>query len=210
MERVAMPTVCSDSVLPFITEQGATFAGWKGAKVAEITQMKSWANLAAGLSDTQTQNYEILQKNIFDALACMQEKLTQEGSTTNQIHTAQARIMELQEQLKDSEEEIQIAKDRVAYIRDPDARPSYYQSWFPMDHPMRPSSVPIFLGIVVFGTVMIVLGLLSVLGLNISLGSAGAPPSALGLALQWLRAQLTIPFWIMLAILIGVVIYFRQ
>jgi hypothetical protein len=202
-------SACSvDTALePRITTSSA-FGIWKEITSTAINRLITSANTKNGqLSDGEKAEFEVLQKDVFNTLACLQEKQMGASSTTNDIHTSQARILELQEQLKQREEEVQIAKDRVAYIRDPDARPSYYQSWFPMDRPMRPTSIPIFIGIVVFFSMFIFMAILSVVGINISVLSA--PGSSSFSLLQWMQAQLTPGFWLVFVILVSVIIYFR-
>lgn len=202
-------TACSvDAALePRITNQ-ETFNLWKETTATTINRLIASANVKNGqLSDGEKAEYEGLQKDVFNTLACLQEKQTAESSTTNQIHTAQTQILELQDQLKQREEEIQIAKDRVAYIRDPDAHPSYYQSWFPLDRPMKPASIPIFIGIVVFCSMLIVLALLSFIGVHVSILSIHGSTSFN--IMEWIRRQLTGSFWVMFIILVSVILYMK-
>ena len=200
---------CSvDTALEPRISTSTAFTVWKETTSTAINRLITSANTKNGqLSAGEQAEFEGLQKDVFNTLACLQEKQLGASSTTNNIHTAQARILELQEQLKQREEEVQIAKDRVAYIRDPDAHPSYYQGWFPMDHPMKPASVPIFIGIVVFCSMFIFMALLSVVGVNISVLSV--PGSSSFSLMQWIRAQMTPGFWLMFVILVSVIIYFR-
>jgi hypothetical protein len=176
-----------------------------------------WKNNTSQIIDELQSNYEAavfdtIKGDVESTLACLQEKYSTELDVANNVNTAQERIVQLQREIKEREEEIQIAKDRVTYIRDPDAHPSYYQSWFPMDRPMRPSSVPLLIGIVVFFTMLILLALLSFLGFNLSVGSSipGAAPSTSSIIVQWILAQLTLPFWIVLAALVGILIWYRR
>ncbi len=205
-------SACTDTLDSRLSpdETGVTaFNTWKAQTSAKITELNGTITNNA-LPDARKGEYETLHRDIAQTLACLQEKQNTELDAANSVYTAQDRIVQLQREIKEREEEIQIAKDRVTYIRDPDAHPSYYQSWFPMDRPMRPSSVPVLIGIVVFFTMLILLGLLSFLGFNLSVGAPGAAPSFATIALEWLRAQLTPPFWIMLIVLIGILIWYRR
>ena len=185
------------------------FNTWKTAASDKRAELVAAIQLTT-LPEYRKGEYETLHRDIVQTLACLEEKQKIEVDLVNNVNTAQDRIVQLQREIKEREEEIQIAKDRVAYIRDPDAHPSYYQSWFPMDRPMRPSSVPVLIGIVVFFTMLILLGLLSFLGFNLSVGAPGAAPSFATIALEWLRAQFTPPFWIVLIVLIGILIWYRR
>lgn len=187
----------------------AAFSAWKESTSLAINRLMASANTKNGqLSPGEQAELEGLQRDIYNTLACLQEKHAAAAGTSNSINAAQTRILELQEQLKTREEEIQIAKDRVAYIRDPDAHPSYYQSWFPMDRPMRPASVPIFIGIVVFLSTFLFLGLLSLIGVDFSVVSMQGTAS-FG-ALQWIRATLTLPIVLGLIAALGVFFYYRR
>lgn len=203
-----MSQACAvDTALEPRIRGAAVFSAWKETTSLAINRLMASANTKNGqLSPGEQAELETLQRDIYNTLACLQEKHTAAAGTNNSINAAQARILELQEQLKSREEEIQIAKDRVAYIRDPDARPSYYQSWFPMDRPMRPASVPIFIGIIVFLSMFLFLGLLSLIGVDFSI--VAMQGSATLRFIQWFRMQLT-PLFLLLAIaLVSTFLYY--
>jgi hypothetical protein len=187
----------------------AAFSAWKETTSLAINRLIASANTKNGqLSTGEQAEFEGLQRDVYNTLGCLQEKHTSSATTSNSINEAQTRILQLQEELKKREEEIQIAKDRVAYIRDPDAHPSYYQSWFPMDHPMKPASVSIFIGIIVFASMFIFLGLLSFIGIDISIVSMQGSMT-FGL-LQWIRAQLTPMFLLVGIALIATFLYYYR
>ena len=102
-------SACSvDAALPSRIDQN--FSVWKDTTKLALTNLIASANTKNGqLSDGEKAQFETLQRDIFNTLACLQEKMTQEGSTTNQIHEAQTQILELQEQLKEREEEIKMS-----------------------------------------------------------------------------------------------------
>ncbi len=186
-----------------------TFNLWREATSESINQLKSSAATKNNvLSAGELLQMESLQKDIYNTLACLQEKHSASSNLSNGIYDAQTRILQLNEQIQAKEQDIAIAKDRVAYIRDPDAHTSYYQSWFPMDRPMRPSSIPILLGITVFMAIFLFFAVISLLGVNVSY--VPTPNSFVLYALLWLRAQMTPFFFLALALLIGAVLYYRR
>lgn len=205
-----MSNACAvDTALEPRITGAAAFSAWKETTSLAINRLMASASSKNGqLSPGEQAELEGLQRDIYNTLACLQEKHAAAAGTSNSINSAQTRLLELQEQLKSREEEIQIAKDRVTYIRDPDAHPSYYQSWFPLDRPMRPASVPIFIGIVVFLSVFLFLGLLSLIGVDFSVVSMQGTTS-FG-ALQWIRATLTLPIVLGLIAALGVFFYYRR
>jgi hypothetical protein len=187
----------------------ATFSAWKETTSLAINRLIASANTKNGqLSAGEQAEFEGLQRDVYNTLGCLQEKHVAAATTSNSINDAQTRLLQLQEELKKREEEIQIAKDRVAFIRDPDAHPSYYQSWFPMDRPMKPVSISIFIGIVVFASMFIFLGLLSFIGVDISVVSMQG--SMTFGVLQWVRAQLTPMFLLVGIALIATFLYYYR
>lgn len=107
--------------------------------------------------------------DIFKTASCIQEQLTSLSSSTNNIHTAQQSLLDLQQQINAAEADVAIARDRVAYIRHPEQNTSYYESWFPIDRPMHSANVPYFVLVTAFIVMFGILVLLSVVGLDINL-----------------------------------------
>jgi len=105
---------------------------------------------------------------VFDTAACIQEKLTSLGSTTNQIQTAQQDILRLNKEITEAEADVAIARDRVAYIRHPEEHTSFYESWFPINRPMQRENVPYFIGVTIFLLIFSLLVGLSLIGVNIN------------------------------------------
>jgi hypothetical protein len=101
-------------------------------------------------------------------IGCLQEKISKVSNTTNQVQSAQSNIIDLNKKIIEAEADVNIAKDRVAYLRNPEDKTSYYESWFPMGRPMQNGSVPFFIAINSFLTIFLVLILSTFMGLNIS------------------------------------------
>ena len=187
-------------------------------RLSSIDSFNSWKDttstslglFSAGSLTDQTA-YTTLEADIYATLACIHEKTAALHTSTNDIQQAQTSILATEQSIKDAEEQIKIAKDRVAYTRDPDSHTSFYESWFPMDRPMKPISIPIFIGLITFFGVIIVLLLLSYFGINVSATfplpqpSYGSPSMV-----SLLMAQITPVSVVAIATLIGVVIYFRR
>lgn len=145
------------------------------------------------------------ESEIFATAACLQEQINTLSGTTNNIQAAQSELLDLTKQISDKEADIKVAKDRVAYIRHPEAHTSYYESWFPMDRPMSSTAVPYFIGISVALLLFTFFIILSILGVTITIAPNTTTRSPM---FAWIVAQFT-PFAVMCLIaLISVVIYF--
>ena len=146
------------------------------------------------------------ESEIFNTVACLQEQISQLGGTTNGIQDAQQQILSLNDEIKNEQANADIARDRVAYIRNPEQHTSFYESWFPMDRPMRLGSVPIFIGVIVFLFIFIVLILLALAGANITFQ---LPPAATGSNTFFdMVGKIPTIGWIVMVVLSIVVIYF--
>ena len=159
-----MTSVCTSTLESYITNS-TSFDTWKSSIAITLNSITSSANPT---SDSESALNEASQ-DIFNLVACLNEKLKDVGQTTNDIQDAQSSILELNKEIREAEEHVKIAKDRVAYIRNPDQHTSYYESWFPMGRPMQPDSITIFIAVDTFLFIFIILILSSYFGLNISL-----------------------------------------
>lgn len=123
-----------------------TFTAWKTTTSTTLNAIQSTDR------PTLTQQAELVQAeaDIFATLSCLQKKQGSLSTVSNDIQQAQEQILKLQDAIEAEQNNVEIAKDRVAYIRAPEEHTSFYESWFPMDRPMKPGSVPILIGITVF------------------------------------------------------------
>lgn len=203
-----MSSACTTTIEARIAS-GTAFLSWKDTT---STTLNALSGITTATTDQQKTDLLTTEKDVTSTIACIQEKLTTLNTIPADIQTAQTAILALQQDIKDKEEELGIAKDRVGYIRDPDVHPSFYQGWFGMDRPMKPISIPIFIGIVLFFSIFILFGLLSIFGLSLTILVPSMRTGSSGTSMylfQWIRSQITLPFWATLIALIAVVIYFR-
>jgi hypothetical protein len=202
-------SACTTTINGYLAAQ-SSFDGWKGSTTTTINQLKVAGARQTGPTAQEQQTLLQTTVDVNSVVACVQEKLQALNQVTNQIQAAQNSILDLQDTIKNAEENVKIAKDRVAMIRNPEAHPSYYEGWFKlMDRPMRPTSIPIFIGITVFFGISIILLLLRVVGVTITIPT---PTPTYGTSL-WSRilSYMSLPMIIILIVLvIAVSIYFRR
>ncbi len=202
-----MPTACDSTVNSHLADQAA-FTAWKGTT---MTTLDSFSNKTTAPTTDDSSNLLTIEQDVYKTLACLEEKLVDIRTTTNTIQDSQTSVLNLEQQIKDAEEQIKIAKDRVEYTRDPDTHTSFYESWFPMDRPMKPISIPIFIGLITFFGVIIVLLLLSYVGVNVSATAPYSTPSyGTPSLVSSLLAQFTPLTVIAIASIVGLIIYFRR
>jgi hypothetical protein len=156
-------TTCSSDILSVINNAD-NFSAWTSTKQTTLNSITTSSNptIANQASLNSASN------EIFNMIGCLQEKISRGSNTTNEIQSAQSSIINLNKEILEAETDVDIAKDRVAYLRNPEDRSSYYESWFPMGRPMHNLSVPFFIAINSFLVIFIILILFTFMGMNIS------------------------------------------
>jgi len=147
-----------------------TFNAWKNTTSTQLNAISANAqNGSAQPSPTESSTFATLSADIFNTTACVQSELTNLAGTTNTISQMQQEILTTSDAIIQAEADISISRDRVAYIRNPEQRTSYYESWFPLDRPMRAGNVPFFVGATVFIVLFGLLLILSFMGVDFSI-----------------------------------------
>jgi hypothetical protein len=163
-----MPSSCTPAILGRISNR-TNFEAWKAVTSTTLNGVSPTA--AAGTTQPSPAEARTLAEtsaDIFNTTSCIQEKLTEIGGTTNTIQTTQQAIIDVTKRIEEEEANVAIAHDRVAYIRHPEREVSYYESWFPIDRPMRRESVPWFVVVTSFIAIFSLLVFLSLVGVDLS------------------------------------------
>jgi hypothetical protein len=162
-------STCNSIILARLQSQDA-FNTWKNDTSTQLNTIS--ANAQSGAiqpSPTESTMFSTLSADILSTTSCIQSQLGTLSGTSNQIHSLQQEIMNTKDAIAQSEADLSIARDRVAYIRHPERHTSYYESWFPMDRPMQKGSVPIFVGLTVFTLLFSLLLILSFMGVDFNI-----------------------------------------
>ena len=197
-------TSCTPQILARIGDS-TIFSAWKGVTSGTLNSISSAA--AAGTiapSQNESSTLSTASADIFATTACIQEEITKLSSTTNNIQSAQASILDLNKQIEDTKAQVEVARDRVRYIRHPEQTTSFYESWFPIDRPMHVTSVPIFLAITVFLFVFALLIVFSAIGINLQVVTS--PNTFAGIS--YIRQQFTWFSGLQFLVIAGLVYYF--
>ena len=180
----------------------SNFSSWKGSTSSAISAYQ------AKRSTTHAEDDAILlkEKEMLDASLCISEAINKLTGTSSDIAALHEKILAKTAELHNGEADISIAKDRVAYIRNPERKTSNYESWFPIDRPLHPASIVILIALSIFLGVFFALSVLSAADIQLMFYiPATANRSSF---MIWLQEQMTFSFWLVLIVLISVVIYF--
>lgn len=180
----------------------SNFDSWKASMSSDISAYQAKA------STTKKEDDEMLlkEKEIADASLCISDEINKLTGTSSDIAALHEKILAKTVELENGETDISIAKDRVAYIRNPERKTSNYESWFPIDRPLHPASIVILIALSIFLGVFFLLSVLSAADIQLMFYvPATASRSSF---MIWLQEQMTFSFWVVLIILISVVIYF--
>jgi hypothetical protein len=197
-------TSCSPHILVRIGDS-TTFNAWKGVTSGTLNSISS-AAAAGTIAPSQNESFTLstASADIFATTACIQEQMSILGSTTNSIQSAQASILRLNKEIEDTKAQVDVARDRVGYIRHPEQTTSFYESWFPIDRPMHVTSVPVFLAITVFLFVFAILMVFSAMGINLQVVT---PPNMFS-GVSQIREQFTWFSGLQFLVIAGLVYYF--
>jgi hypothetical protein len=146
------------------------FNSWKQTVSAQLNSISSTTiSGSTQPSLAEAAKLNTVATDIFNTTACIQEQLTLLSGTTNSIHDTQQGILDINDQILQAEADVNIARDRVAYIRHPEQHTSYYESWFPIDRPMHKENVSYFVAATVFVVMFSILVGFSLIGFDISI-----------------------------------------
>lgn len=85
------------------------------------------------------------------------------------VTESSAELNRLKAEIKQAQEDLQIAEERVATLRNPEKDKSYYESWFPINRPLTQTMIVILLAIGVFFFVLSFFIIIKALGFNLSM-----------------------------------------
>jgi hypothetical protein len=149
---------------------GITNATTVDSVITEPTKFTAWrTGVTSGLSGlTDTAIFARITADLGNVQTCLQTKVNDLRRLPTTISGAQEQILDLNDKIAEAETHATIARDRVAFIRDPSKGTSYYESWFPLGRPMHPISLIILIGIDIFLCVFALLMIASAYGVDLS------------------------------------------
>ena len=76
---------------------------------------------------------------VLDAVTALQARVNTNPATT--LENTSESLDIVKQKILDAEEDLKIAEERVKSLRNVDKKRSYYESWFPINRPLRSSSI---------------------------------------------------------------------
>jgi hypothetical protein len=174
------------------------FSSWHDTTTSTVNAMKS-TGYSGSASVTQ------IQQDIMDASLCVGDAVTTVTNTPNNISQLHEAIADVTEKLEEAEKDIEIAKNRVAYVRHPEQQTSNYESWFPINRPIHVLSLIVLMSLSIFMGIFFLLVVFSQLGFDLMLYIPNRLRSGF---FSWLSMQFTWSFGIVFIILISVLLYY--
>jgi len=104
---------------------------------------------------------------ISDAVSALTTKAG--ANPANAVATSSAALNTLKAEIKQAQEDLQIAEERVATLRNPGKDKSYYESFFPINRPLTQTTIIILLAIGIFFFVLSFFIIIKGLGFNLSM-----------------------------------------
>jgi hypothetical protein len=197
----ATASACTPAIQNIIATP-ASFATWKSTTAASLATSPPPRDVSG------------IEQSVFSVTNCLQEKINILKNMSTTDAEAQTKITAIEQKIETEKKNVQVSTDRVAYARNPVASVSYYQSWFPIDRPLKPLMMPILIGISVFVSMASFAYLLACANifLLVEYKSNGTFLRDMGLEpyVTFLATQFTISFWIVLAVTIGLIIYITK
>lgn len=120
---------------------------------ADTTAFFDWMN------GTRANCPESRTKEVYAAITNLPRPL---GNTSQEISSLNTEIATLQKNLEQKQRDATIAKDRASTVVRPELNSSYYDSWFPLNRPIKRAAIPI---LVFFASLFISISFYMFLGL---------------------------------------------
>jgi hypothetical protein len=94
--------------------------------------------------ETKLNNRDITgASTILSAVNCLTENISNINTLSTSDAEMQMKNVQLQQQIDQEKKNVEIAQQRLNTVKAPVT--SFYESWFPIERPLKPSSVPILL-----------------------------------------------------------------
>lgn len=175
------------------------------------TQIQSSIAALQSATTTSAANDAILARvktSLAEVNTCVDTQISKLSNASGNIAKLNEDILSATDKLHQAGKDIQVAKDRVGYIRHPERNTSNYESWFPIDRPISIFSMILLVCLTLFLGTFLLLLVMSFAGFNLVIFSPGGREENPLIAI--ILDQLTLSFWVTLIALISVVIYFTS
>jgi len=105
--------------------------------------------------------------DIIAMVSGLQARLTTNQATVGALMASRSKQLDVE--IMQATQDLQVMKERVASLRNPYENQSYYESWFPLNRPLRNISIVVLLGLGIFFYVFTLFTLMNSFGLRFRL-----------------------------------------
>ena len=159
---------CTPEVIERISSD-TNFNAWKTATDTSLNGISSAAGVSRPATPAEVAALTAIETDLDKMKNCIIQKKAALAGATNNVSMAQEQKLALEKKIKEAEEDVVIARDRIGYIKYPEQEGNYNGSWFPLNRPMNEKSIPI---LITFTAIFIFVGLYllsPLLGISISI-----------------------------------------
>lgn len=93
---------------------------------------------------------QIFEQRMETIMQCVQQDILQRQEISSKIYTKQKDLENKRKELDEKEQIAKDAKERARLLKDPYAKISVWETWFPLGRPLRQESVPVLLSLSIF------------------------------------------------------------
>jgi hypothetical protein len=140
--------------------------------IASTNGFTNWKNpILTDLNSSSLTSEQLTQaeSKIFGMVSCLREKIASVKSSPTNVSTLQEQVVALQKELEEKDDQYNVAKERALSISKIEEKTSDYEGWFPLNRPMRSTSLFLLIGFSIFFTLFFFGLVMSLLGFQIRL-----------------------------------------
>jgi len=137
-----------------------TIANYSEENVEKISERLEY--LKEKVSYNETESGEVR-----DAINALTRRANTNSATL--VTQSSAELNTLKAEIKQAQEDLKIVEERVATLRNPESKKSYYESLLPINRPLGQTTIVILLGVGIFFFVLSFLIIINSLGFNLSI-----------------------------------------
>ncbi len=155
---------CTDEIVANLSDQ-LLFSAWKTSIQNDLNRLSTATDAAAkdtGITRVETQ--------IAKYLGCAQEKLAEAEKTPSDIVSLQEQLARANSEITEAENDVNVSKERVKLLRNPERNTTVYESWFPLLRPMKLGSSLLILGLTLFMICVVLAYFMNLFGLFVDIG----------------------------------------
>jgi hypothetical protein len=129
---------CTPNILSNINSQVA-FNTWSSAQSTSINSPTATVTTVKAVENALT-SYQF----------CLQSEITSLSNSSTTIAELQNTITKTNAEITSAKNDVEIAKDRAKSVVHPEQVSSYYESWFPINRPLKHYTIPLLIGTSLF------------------------------------------------------------